>query len=115
MRNPDGELLHGNMETLVLSVIATSESYGYLIRKQLARRSRRYFQFGFGRLYPVLHALEQRDLVTARWVTAGDVRQRRNYRITPKGRAALQQRIYKWRQFATAMNLVLAPRPPARK
>ena len=49
----------------VLSLIAENESYGYQIRKRLAVRSHRYFQFGFGRLYPILHGLEQRRLVTA--------------------------------------------------
>jgi|SRR5579871_7055755 len=109
MRNPDGELLHGNAETLVLSLIAKNESYGYQIRKQLALRSHHYFQFSFGRLYPLLRGLEQRGLVTARWVAAGRVRQRKLYKITPKGRAALHQRKQKWRQFAKAMELVLAP------
>jgi len=116
MKNPDGQLLHGNAETLVLSLIAENESYGYQIRKRLAVRSHRYFQFGFGRLYPILHGLEQRRLVTARWGEAGRIRQRKNYRITPAGRDALQQRKNRWRQFARAMALVLnrQPRPANR-
>ena len=111
MKNPDGQLLHGNAETLVLSLIAENESYGYQIRKRLAVRSHRYFQFGFGRLYPILHGLEQRRLVTARWGEAGRIRQRKNYRITPTGRDALQQRKDRWRQFARAMELVLNRQP----
>ena len=110
MKNLDRELLHGNAETLVLALLAENESYGYQIRKELAVRSHHYFQFAFGRLYPLLRSLEQRGLAKARWVKAGPVRERKQYAITPKGRAALQERADKWRQFSAAMKLVLVSR-----
>jgi DNA-binding PadR family transcriptional regulator len=107
MKNQDRELLHGNAETLVLALLAEDECYGYQIRKDLAERSHHYFQFAFGRLYPLLRGLEQRGLVKARWVKAGKVRERRQYEITTKGRSELQERKRKWRQFSEAMELVL--------
>ena len=104
----DRELLHGNGETLVLALLARGDSHGYQIRKELARSSRDYFQFRFGSLYPLLRRLEQQGLVTAKLVKAGRTRERRNYRITPKGRAALKERERNWHRFAQAMQLVLA-------
>jgi DNA-binding PadR family transcriptional regulator len=104
----DRELLHGNAETLVLALLAEGESYGYQLRKELALRSHHYFQFAFGRLYPLLRGLEKRALVNARWTKAGKIRQRRHYAITAKGRVALQERIRKWQQFSVAMDLVLS-------
>lgn len=108
MRTLDRELLHGNAETLVLSLLAQDECYGYQLRKELALRSHHYFQFAFGRLYPLLRGMEKRALVTARWVKAGKVRQRKQYTLTDKGRTELQERIRKWQQFSTAMDLVLS-------
>jgi PadR family transcriptional regulator, regulatory protein PadR len=108
MRNLDREMLHGNAETLVLTLLAEDECYGYQIRKDLAVRSHHYFQFAFGRLYPLLRGLEHRGLVKARWVKAGKVRQRRHYEITAKGLSELQERKRKWRQFSEAMELVLS-------
>ena len=115
MNTLDGEMLYGNAATLVLWLIAEKECHGYQIRKELARRSHDYFQFGFGRLYPLLRRLEQRGLVKGRWVRGDRVRERKDYQITTKGRAALRERQAKWRRFADAMDLVLSSRRPARK
>jgi len=52
-------MLHGNAETLGLALLAEDEQYGYQIRKDLATRSHHYFQFAFGRPYPLLAALER--------------------------------------------------------
>lgn len=101
-------MLHGNAETLVLALLAQDESYGYQLRKELAWRSHDYFQFAFGRLYPLLRGLEHRSLVSARWIKEGQARQRKQYAITAKGRAELQERIRQWQQFSTAMDLVLS-------
>jgi PadR family transcriptional regulator, regulatory protein PadR len=108
MKTLDRELLHGNAETLVLALLAQDESYGYQLRKELGLRSHHYFQFSCGRLYPLLRGLERRGLATARWLDTGRRRERRLYAITDKGRAELRERIRKWQQFSTAMNLVLS-------
>jgi PadR family transcriptional regulator len=108
--HPDRELVHGNAETLVLAVLAGKECHGYQIRKELARRSHDYFQFTFGSLYPLLGRLERRGLVRARWARVGKVRERKNYQITPRGRAALRERERRWHQFCQAMELVMRSR-----
>jgi len=101
------KMLHGNAETLMLALLAEAESYGYQMRKELATRSHDYFQFAFGRLYPLLAAMERRGLVRARWVKAGRSRERKHYAITAKGLTALRERKQKWRQFREAMDHVL--------
>jgi PadR family transcriptional regulator PadR len=110
MRNLNHELLHGNAETLVLALLAEGEGYGYQIRKDLAARSDQYFQFAFGRLYPLLRELETRGLAKARWVKKGSVRRRKHYVITRKGVAALNDRKAMWKEFSKAMNQVLDDR-----
>ncbi len=102
-------MLHGNAETLVLALLARQPQHGYQIRKELATRSQHYFQVAFGRLYPLLAAMEQRGLVTSRLLKAGKSRERRNYTITAKGLAELRVRKQKWRQFSEAMDRVLHP------
>src|SRR5689334_9877248 len=106
MRNLHHELLHGNAETLVLALLAEGEGYGYKIRKDLADRSEQYFQFAFGRLYPLLRGLEIRGLAKARWVDNHSARRRKQYVITRKGREALRERKQKWKEFSTAMDRV---------
>ena len=58
----------------------------------------------------LLRGLEERGLVQARWVKAGKVRERKQYAITTQGRVELAARKRQWRQFATAMDLVLSSR-----
>ena len=110
MKNLERELLHGNAETLVLALLAEQVGYGYRLRQELAARSHHYFQFSFGRLYPLLRGLAQRGLVKSAWVNVGKRRERKHCAITAKGRAELAERIRKWQQFAAAMDLVLASR-----
>jgi len=101
------KMLHGNAETLVLALLARQPQHGYQLRKELATRSHHYFQFAFGRLYPLLRAMEQRRLVTSRLVKAGKSRERRNFIITAKGLTELRTRKQKWRQFSDAMDHIL--------
>ncbi|HVM62763.1 MAG TPA: PadR family transcriptional regulator [Verrucomicrobiae bacterium] len=100
-------MLHGNAETLVLALLAGKSQHGYQLRKELAARSRDYFQFAFGRLYPLLRSLEKRRLVTSRIVEPGRHHERRIFTVTAKGRAELRLRKQKWQQFSAAMNRVL--------
>jgi len=100
-------MLHGNAETLVLALLAEKPQHGYQLRKELATRSHHYFQFAFGRLYPLLRAMEQRRLVTSRLVKAGKSRERRDFTITTKGLSELRLRKQKWQQFSAVMNRVI--------
>ena len=102
-------MLHGNAETLVLALLAEKPQHGYQLRKELATRSHHYFQFAFGRLYPLLAAMEQRGLVTSRLLKPGKSHERRNFTITTTGLAELRIRKQKWRQFSKSMDRVLNP------
>jgi len=108
MRDLERKLLHGNLETLVLRLVAEKDCYGYQIRRELAERSHHYFQVAFGRLYPLLRDLQRRGLVTSRWENVGKLHERKLYTITPKGRAELSERTRKWQQFTEATELILA-------
>ena len=108
MKYLDRAMLHGNAETLVLAILADRAGHGYELRKELATRSNEYFQFAFGRLYPLLRSLERRQLVTACWTKGERNRDQRKYTVTAKGRAQLVQRKFKWQQFSAAMNQILS-------
>ncbi len=103
------KMLHGNAETLVLALLAEKPQHGYQIRKELASRSHDYFQFAFGRLYPLLASMEKRRLVTSRIVEPGKHHERRIFTITANGLAELRLRKQKWRQFSEAMDHILNP------
>ena len=106
------ELLKGNTETLLLSMLEREPMYGYQIVKEMDQRSNGYFAFKEGTLYPALHRLERDNLVEGRWrdSNTGGVG-RRYYYITARGIAALDQRLNEWRRFSQAMNAIMVARP----
>jgi len=106
------DLLLSSIEPLLLYLISQQPLYGYQIMKEIETRSRGYFKFKEGTLYPVLHRLERAGLVRGQWRTLPSGRQRKYYYITEKGRATLSERATQWQKFLTALDLVVQP-PPA--
>lgn len=94
------ELKKGSMATLILSLLAEGPMYGYLIAREIERRSQGYFAAKEGTLYPALHKLEQEGLVSAEWRPAGEARRRRYYHLTDSGHYALADAAAEWRLFS---------------
>ena len=106
------ELLKGSTEPLLLSLISRQPMYGYQIIKELERRSKGYFTFKEGTLYPALHRLEERGLIIGRWERLATGQERRYYYITEKGRGALEEKVTEWRGFSRAVNSIMQPGSP---
>ncbi|MBI4267358.1 MAG: helix-turn-helix transcriptional regulator, partial [Chloroflexi bacterium] len=81
------ELLRGNTETLLLFLIDTlGAAYGYQMIKEIEKRSRGFFQFKEGTVYPALRKLENEGLIQGEWQEATNRQERRYYRLTEKGK-----------------------------
>ena len=100
------ELLKGNTDSLLLSLISHQPMYGYKIIKELEARSNGYFQFREGTLYPALHRLEKKGLIYGEWQKLPTGLERRYYYITPKGERALNQRLAIWQDFSAAIDII---------
>ena len=103
------ELLKGSTETLLLSLLTDEAMYGYQLVQEMDDRSRGYFRFKEGTLYPALHRMERDGLAEGRWEPSSSGQSRRYYHITRKGRARLESMLKEWRQFTAAVNLVAQP------
>ena len=86
------ELLKGNTETLLLSLLSDEAMYGYQIVKEIRERSDGYFRFKEGTLYPALHRLEASGLIEGQWKETSTGAPRRYYHMTSKGRKTLDER-----------------------
>ncbi|MBN2082848.1 helix-turn-helix transcriptional regulator [bacterium] len=80
------EYLAGVLRILILSELSRGEGYGYGIAKGIARASGDELTVRPESLYPVLHRMEEEQLVKARWETAETGRPRKVYTLTPKGK-----------------------------
>ncbi|HJX70272.1 MAG TPA: helix-turn-helix transcriptional regulator, partial [Dehalococcoidia bacterium] len=83
--------------------------YGYQIIKELEKRSRGYFRFKEGTLYPALHRLEASGLIRGRWERVPTGQERRYYHLTDKGLHLLEEKLAEWQGFSAAVSLVTQP------
>ena len=101
------ELIKSNIDSLLLCLVSNQAMYGYQIIKELEERSQGYFKFKEGTLYPALHRLEKSGLIEGKWQVLPSGQQRKYYHITEKGLASLATKRSSWKEFLTAMNLII--------
>jgi len=101
------EELKGHLDSLILAVLSAGPAHGYAIIEELKRRSGGTFALPEGTVYPALHRLERAGLLDSDWSQESG-RRRRVYKLTRRGRRQLDARRTEWRDFARAMDAVLA-------
>jgi PadR family transcriptional regulator, regulatory protein PadR len=100
------ERLKGNLDLLLLSVLAAGPEHGYAIISALRDRSDGTFDLPEGTIYPALHRLEDSGLLASSWADAHG-RRRRVYGLTERGAAALAAEQAEWRRFAVGVQAVV--------
>lgn len=104
--NIDRELLKGSTNLLVLSVLKNENMYGYQMIKRIKEESENVFEFQEGTLYPILHKLEEKGLISSYWdETSG--KKRKYYAITEEGKKHLESKKEEWKLFTTKVNKVI--------
>ena len=101
------DLPQGTLDLLILKVVALGPVHGYAIAQRLQQVSRDVVQVPQGSLYPALHRLENRGLLTAEWEETETGREAKFYRLTRKGRAQLESEAASWQRLTEAIGLVL--------
>lgn len=91
----------------MLKVIALGPVHGYAIAQRLEQVSRGVVQVPEGSLYPALHRLENRGLLTADWKETETGREAKFYRLTRKGRRQLATEAASWQRLIDAIGLIL--------
>ena len=109
----DSDLTRSMAEPVVLSLVSERAMYGYEIIKLVNDRTDGAFQWKEGTLYPCLHRLEGARLIKSEWRTSDKGRQRKYYKVTPKGAAVLRKKASEWTAFSTAVNSLLNGKTPA--
>jgi len=101
------DLPQGTLDLLILKIVALGPVHGYAVAQRLQQVTRDVVQVPQGSLYPALHRLENRGLLTADWKESETGREAKYYRLTRKGRAQLETESADWRRLAEAVALVL--------
>jgi PadR family transcriptional regulator PadR len=107
MTNSKSDLPQGTLDLLILKAVALNPVHGYGIAQRLEQVSRGVVQVPEGSLYPALHRLENRGLLTAEWKKTDTGREAKFYRLTRKGSRQLDTDAASWQRLAEAVELIL--------
>ena len=103
----DKGLVGGSSMLLVLSLLTEKDMYGYEMIDTLRQKSQNVFEMKAGTLYPLLHSLEDKGLLTVYEQAAGG-KTRKYYSLTKDGKRLLEKKTAEWKEYATAVEHVLA-------
>src|SRR5881296_2386907 len=107
MRSPKSDLPQGTLDMLILRVVALGPIHGYAIAQRIQQNSRDVLQVQQGSLYPALHRLENKGLLSGLWKPSETGRDAKFYRLTRKGRRQLQEETASWARLSEAIRLIL--------
>ncbi len=100
-------LLTGSTTMLLLKLLEEADMYGYQMIDELTKKSKNVFELKAGTLYPLLHTLEQKELVTSYEKTADNAKVRKYYSLTENGHNYLNEKKKEWKTYTSAVNDVL--------
>lgn len=105
------ELLKGTLQTIVLQLLTDNKRmYGYEITQRVKELSDGKILLTEGALYPTLHKLEDKGLLTTEKVHIGK-RMRKYYTLTQTGTAEAGSRVREFSEFVDTMKLILNLQP----
>ena len=107
MKKQKADLLQGTLELLLLRLLRSEPLNGWDIMQRLQLVSGEVLSVTPGALYPALHRLEERELITATWGPSDNNRKAKFYELTPAGRKQLDAQRKQWELFAGAVAVIL--------
>ena len=90
------DLIAASATPAILSILARGDSYGYAILSRVREASDGRLEWSEGMLYPILHRLEKKGLVSSYWGQSEAGRRRKYYRLKRSGQRALTQERQAW-------------------
>ena len=112
MLDPDGGVLRGTLDVLILKALSWGPRHGYAVAEWITTVTDEELLIEEGPLYTALHRLEKRGLLRSDWKSSETNRRAKYYSLTAKGRDVLDEQTRAWRRSARALSRVLnrAPR-----
>ncbi len=102
--NISKDLIAASATPLILAILRENDSYGYAIIKRVKEMSENQLVWTEGMLYPVLHRLEEQQLIESYWDKSQAGRQRKYYRILERGRQELELQRQQWELVHSALS-----------
>ena len=106
------DLLQGTLSVLILKSLSWGPMHGYGIARWIEQITDDELLVEEGSLYPALHRLQARGLVSSEWAVSDTNRRVKSYTITEQGRQQLRAEMSRWERFSSAISRALEARRP---
>jgi len=103
------ELLQGTLDMLILRTLQWGPQHGHGVGLAIRQSSADLLQIERGSLYPALHRLEARGLISSEWKSSDLNRRAKYYCLTPDGKKQLLAEQSKWKLMVRAIARVMRP------
>ena len=107
MSEQKSDLLQGTLDLLILKTLALDPLHGYGIAQRILAASRETLQVQQGSLYPALHRMQRKGLVTSKWKESENGRMAKFYSLTAAGRKQLGAELQQWERYSQSIAWVL--------
>jgi len=102
-----GDLIQGTLEMLVLKALVRGPLHGYAVAEWIHQTSQQLLKVEEGALYPALHRLELRGLLSATWGASENNRRAKFYQLTAEGKKRLYAESSRWARLSAAVAFVM--------
>jgi PadR family transcriptional regulator PadR len=113
-RSTTVDLLQGTLAALILKSLSWGPLHGYGIARWIEQVTEDELLVEEGSLYPALHRLQARQLVSSQWTISDTNRRVRCYTLTEQGRQQLRAELSRWERFSVAVTRALQARRPSK-
>ena len=101
------DLFVGTLDILILKAVSWGPRHGYAIGRWIRETTLDVLDVQEGVLYPALHRLERKGLLSEEWRATETGRQAKFYSLNPRGRAHLRAETSRWNTFTRAVSAAL--------
>ncbi len=102
------DLYTGTLDTMILKAVSWGAMHGYGIGRWIRQNSDDALEINEGALYPALHRLEKKGLLSEEWGVTETNRKAKFYKLTAAGRRQLKAEIVRWKKYSQAVTAVLS-------
>ncbi len=106
-KNEAGQLIQGTVEMLILKALMRGAMHGYGVGEWIEQASQQVLKVEEGALYPALHRLELRGLLSSKWGASDNNRRAKFYQLTAEGRKRLDAESSRWARLSAAVAFVM--------
>jgi PadR family transcriptional regulator, regulatory protein PadR len=100
------DLVAASATPVILAILRQGDSYGYDIIRQVREVSDGKMEWADGMLYPILHRMEKKKLISSYWGESEARRRRKYYKISEAGCAELIEHRQNLQEVANVLQLL---------